>query len=228
MSIPPGNLPSGTGRPLGQPSPGLGSFGAGRGGAGGPSAGSMGANFPFGAAGSGAFSQNQSLQQQSQGNLDLSDFPALGAGNSHQGQAEWGQASNLASSLGGVGSRAGANVSAGGSAAQAGGSFSNDDFPALGAATQQNANGGVAQAAAAAEQASAAAALQHQASQREAHRMGLLSGVNGSPQTPNRAAGSQGQPQALNAARGGFGDMDRVSSAKDRACCEDRHRVTSR
>lgn len=91
MSIPPGNLPSGTGRPLGQPSPGLGSFAAGRGGAGGPSAGSLGANFPFGAAGSGAFSQNQSLQQQSQGNLDLSDFPALGAGNSHQGQAEWGQ-----------------------------------------------------------------------------------------------------------------------------------------
>lgn len=91
MSIPPGNLPSGTGRPLGQPSPGLGTFGAGRGGAGGPSAGSMGANFPFGAAGSSAFSQSQSLQQQSQGNLDLSDFPALGAGNSHQGQAEWGQ-----------------------------------------------------------------------------------------------------------------------------------------
>jgi hypothetical protein len=51
----------------------------------------MGANFPFGAAGSSAFSQSQSLQQQSQGNLDLSDFPALGAGNSHQGQAEWGQ-----------------------------------------------------------------------------------------------------------------------------------------
>lgn len=129
-------------------------------------------------------------------------------------------ASSLASTLNNAASRGGAASSGQGSG------FTSDDFPALGAPSaaggmtggpQHFANGSQAQsaataaaAAAAAEQASAAAALQHQASQREAHRLGMLSNVNGSPQAANRGTG-QGQPPALNAARGGFGEMERVS-----------------
>lgn len=126
-------------------------------------------------------------------------------------------ASNLASVLGTAASRAAA---AGASVAQG---FSNDDFPALGgqssvAQSQAYANGTPAQAAlvaataaAAAEQASAAAALQHQASQREQHRQGLLNNVNGSgsPQASHR-----GLQSGLNAARGGFGDVDRNYATK--------------
>lgn len=81
----------------------------------------------------------------------------------------------------------------------------------FGNGSQASAAAAAAQAAQQAEQASAAAALQHQASQREAHRLGLLANVNGSPQAANR--GAQGQQPALNAARGGFGEMERVSTS---------------
>ena len=99
------------------------------------------------------------------------------------------------------------------------GDLSNDEFPALGVqAAGGYPNGSplaaAAAAATAAEQASAAAALQHQASQREVHRLGMLANVNGSPQAGERR--TSGQSQSLNAARGGFGDIDRVSDRNGR------------
>lgn len=128
----------------------------------------------------------------------------------------------LAASLGGAASRAAAAAGTAVNAAAVNNGFSSDDFPALGAgavgvgpAPHQFANGSSAQAvavaaaaAAAAEQASAAAALQHQASQREAHRIGMLSSVNGSPHAADRGLHPN---QGLNAARAGFGELDRVS-----------------
>lgn len=219
--FPPGGLPSpAAGRTMGPGGAGLGGAGYASRSAG--STGAAGNNFVFGNAGGG---YGQSSSHQGGGNIDLADFPALGSGvgvNQTPGP--------LTSSLGGAASRAAvaaavaSSAAAGARIAGNGSGFNTDDFPALGAPSvpgnngpQSFSNGSQAQvaaaaaaAAAAAEQASAAAALQHQASQREVHRLGLLvNNVNGSPQVSNR--GAQGQAGALNAACGGFGEMDRVS-----------------
>ncbi|CAO1623523.1 unnamed protein product [Sympodiomycopsis kandeliae] len=142
-----------------------------------------------------------------------------GPGASAPGQGSIGSGSGSGSAFGGGGGLGGAAHRAAAAAVTAAqqvgsGSFNNDDFPALNAPTQPPmfaANGApgpgsaavaAAVAAAAAEQASAVAALQHQASQREAHRLGIL---NGSPQASNRV---------LSAARGGFGDLERNYATK--------------
>ncbi|PWY98773.1 hypothetical protein BCV70DRAFT_164276, partial [Testicularia cyperi] len=181
--------------------------------------------FPFGGSGSGNTPGAASLasqlaglanqaggQQQGQGQggeLNLSDFPALG-GAQQGGQNQPGGAPGL----GGMGnplSSYASQAGTGGVAAslRGGGPLRNltqDDFPALnqgnGAADGRGADDvfqhGVA------EQASAAAALQHQHQQREQHRQSLLGSVVGGA-----------RPDAsLSAARGGFGEPDRNYATK--------------
>lgn len=99
MGMPPGNLQAGAARPLGQPNlgsgAGIGSFGSRTGSTGGnnpaaqaAAAAAAAANFPFGGAGGAGAGYSQAHSHQQNANLDLSDFPALGSGNSHQGQGE--------------------------------------------------------------------------------------------------------------------------------------------
>lgn len=143
-------------------------------------------------------SGGQSQGQGQGGELNLSDFPALGGQQGGQGQQ------GGASGLGSLNSYASQAGTAGVTAGLRGGAplrnFNQDDFPALnqpGSAEGRNGEDGFPHGVA--EQVSAAAALQHQHQQREQHRQSLLGSVVGGARTD----------ASLSAARGGFGEPDR-------------------
>ena len=141
------------------------------------------------------------------GELNLSDFPALGGGQ-QGGQGQQGGAPGLGglnSSLSSYATQAGTG---GVTAALRGGAplrnFNQDDFPALnqpGSTDGRNGDDGFPHGVA--EQVSAAAALQHQHQQREQHRQSLLGSVVGGARS-----------DSLSAARGGFGEPDRNYATK--------------
>ncbi|SPO21115.1 related to CDC36 - transcription factor [Ustilago trichophora] len=180
--------------------------------------------FPFGGSGSnnttGAASLASQLagltgqsggQAQGQGQggeLNLSDFPALGGGQ-QGGQGQQGGAPGLGGLNNPLSSYATQAGTGGVTAALRGGAplrnFNQDDFPALnqtGSTEGRTGDDGFPHGVA--EQVSAAAALQHQHQQREQHRQSLLGSVVGGA----RADAS------LSAARGGFGEPDRNYATK--------------
>ncbi|KAJ9476646.1 General negative regulator of transcription subunit 2 [Pseudozyma hubeiensis] len=142
----------------------------------------------------------QSQGQGQGGELNLSDFPALGGAQGQQGGAP---------GLGGLSYATQAGTGGVASALRSGAplrSFaSQDDFPALnqtGSAEGRTGEDGFPHGVA--EQVSAAAALQHQHQQREQHRQSLLGSVVGGARTD----------ASLSAARGGFGEPDRNYATK--------------
>ncbi|KIS72101.1 CCR4-NOT core subunit CDC36 [Mycosarcoma maydis] len=141
----------------------------------------------------------QSQAQGQGGELNLSDFPALGGGQGQQGGAPGlaGLSYATQAGTGGVTStlRGGASLR----------NFNQDDFPALnqtGSTEGRTAEDGFPHGVA--EQVSAAAALQHQHQQREQHRQSLLGSV----------VGGARNDVSLSAARGGFGEPDRNYATK--------------
>lgn len=185
-----------------------------------PSTGGAG-GFPFGGSGSNTTTGAASLasqlaglsgqsgaQSQGQGQggeLNLTDFPALGGGQGQQGGAPG--LGGLNNPLSSYATQAGTG---GVTAALRGGAplrnFNQDDFPALnnqaGATEGRTGEDGFPHGVA--EQVSAAAALQHQHQQREQHRQSLLGSVVGGARTD----------ASLSAARGGFGELDRNYATK--------------
>lgn len=178
-------------------------------------------NFPFGGSGSnnttGAASLASQLaglsgqsgaQSQGQGQggeLNLSDFPALGGGQGQQGGAPG--LGGLNNPLSSYATQAGTgSVTAGLRGGAPLRNFNQDDFPALnnqaGATEGRTGEDGFPHGVA--EQVSAAAALQHQHQQREQHRQSLLGSVVGGARTD----------ASLSAARGGFGELDRNYATK--------------
>ena len=150
----------------------------------------------------------QSQGQGQGGELNLSDFPALG-GAQQGGQGQQGGAPGLGGLNNPLSSYATQAGTGGVTTALRGGAplrnFNQDDFPALnqtgsteGRAGDDGFSHGVA------EQVSAAAALQHQHQQREQHRQSLLGSVVGGARTD----------ASLSAARGGFGEPDRNYATK--------------
>lgn len=143
------------------------------------------------------------------GELNLNDFPALGAGQ-QGGPGQQGGAPGL----GGMGNALSSYASQAGTTGVAsslrGGAplrnFTQDDFPALnqGSRTGDGRNGEDLFPHGVAEQASAAAALQHQHQHREQHRQNLLGSAVGGTRTDS----------SLSAARGGFGESDRNYATK--------------
>lgn len=153
-------------------------------------------------------SGGQSQGQGQGGELNLSDFPALGGGQ-QGGQGQQGGAPGLDGLNNPLSSYATQAGTDGVTAALRGGAplrnFNQDDFPALnqsgsteGRAGDDGFPHGVA------EQVSAAAALQHQHQQREQHRQSLLGSVVGGARSD----------ASLSAARGGFGEPDRNYATK--------------
>lgn len=141
----------------------------------------------------------QSQAQGQGGELNLSDFPALGGGQGQQGGAPGlaGLSYATQAGTGGVTStlRGGASLR----------NFNQDDFPALnqtGSTEGRTGEDGFPHGVA--EQVSAAAALQHQHQQREQHRQSLLGSV----------VGGARNDVSLSAARGGFGEPDRNYATK--------------
>ncbi|SNX81856.1 related to CDC36 - transcription factor [Melanopsichium pennsylvanicum] len=185
-----------------------------QGGAGAFPFGGSGSNNPTGAAslasqlaGLSGQSGAQSQGQGQGGELNLSDFPALGAG--QQG----GQGHDGAPGLGGLNNPLSSYATQAGTggvaAALRGGAplrnFNQDDFPALnqtGSTEGRTGDDGFPHGVA--EQVSAAAALQHQHQQREQHRQSLLGSVVGGARSD----------ASLSAARGGFGEPDRNYATK--------------
>ncbi|CDS02037.1 related to CDC36-transcription factor [Sporisorium scitamineum] len=174
------------------------------------------AGFPFGGSGSnnttGATSlasqlaglsgqsAGQSQGQGQGGELNLSDFPALGGAQGQQGGAPG--LGGLNQPLSSYATQAGTG---GVTAALRGGAPLRNDFPALnqtGSTDGHTGEDGFPHGVA--EQVSAAAALQHQHQQREQHRQSLLGSVVGGARTD----------ASLSAARGGFGEPDRNYATK--------------
>ncbi|SJX60571.1 related to CDC36-transcription factor [Sporisorium reilianum f. sp. reilianum] len=182
-----------------------------QGGAGGFPFGGSGSNNTTGAAslasqlaGLSGQSAGQSQGQGQGGELNLSDFPALGGAQGQQGGAP---------GLGGLNQPLSSYVTQAGTggvtAALRGGAplrnFNQDDFPALNqAGSTEGRTGDDGFPHGVAEQVSAAAALQHQHQQREQHRQSLLGSVVGGARTDT----------SLSAARGGFGEPDRNYATK--------------
>lgn len=181
-----------------------------QGGAGGFPFGGSGSNNATGAASlasqlAGLSGQSVGGQAQGQGQggeLNLSDFPALGGGQGQQGGAP---------GLGGLSYATQAGTGGVTSALRVGAplrNFNQDDFPALnqsGSTDGRTGEDGFPHGVA--EQVSAAAALQHQHQQREQHRQSLLGSVVG-------GGGARTDASSLSAARGGFGEPDRNYATK--------------
>lgn len=177
--------------------------------------------FPFGGSGSNnttgtaslasqlaGLSGGQSQGQGQGGELNPSDFPALGGGQ-QGGQGQQGGAPGLGGLNNPLSSYATQAGTGGVTAALSGGAplrnFNQDDFPALnqsGSTDGRTGDDGFPHGVA--EQVSAAAALQHQHQQREQHRQSLLGSVVGGARSD----------ASLSAARGGFGEPDRNYATK--------------
>ncbi|SPC65624.1 related to CDC36 - transcription factor [Ustilago sp. UG-2017b] len=177
--------------------------------------------FPFGGSGSNnttgtaslalqlaGLSGGQSQGQGQGGELNPSDFPALGGGQ-QGGQGQQGGAPGLGGLNNPLSSYATQAGTGGVTAALSGGAplrnFNQDDFPALnqsGSTDGRTGDDGFPHDVA--EQVSAAAALQHQHQQREQHRQSLLGSVVGGARSD----------ASLSAARGGFGEPDRNYATK--------------
>ncbi|SOV08163.1 related to CDC36 - transcription factor [Ustilago sp. UG-2017a] len=177
--------------------------------------------FPFGGSGSNnttgtaslasqlaGLSGGQSQGQGQGGELNPSDFPALGGGQ-QGGQGQQGGAPGLGGLNNPLSSYATQAGIGGVTAALSGGAplrnFNQDDFPALnqsGSTDGRTGDDGFPHGVA--EQVSAAAALQHQHQQREQHRQSLLGSVVGGARSD----------ASLSAARGGFGEPDRNYATK--------------
>ncbi|GAK62136.1 not2 family protein [Moesziomyces antarcticus] len=186
-----------------------------QGGAGGFPFGGSGSNNSTGAAslasqlaGLSGQSGGQTQGQGQGGELNLSDFPALGAGQ-QGGQGQQGGAPGLGGLNNPLSSYATQAGTTGMSSNLRSGAplrnFNQDDFPALNqSGTAEGRSGDDGFPHGVAEQVSAAAALQHQHQQREQHRQSLLGSVVGGA-----------RPDAsLSAARGGFGEPDRNYATK--------------
>ncbi|SYW79261.1 related to CDC36 - transcription factor [Ustilago bromivora] len=176
--------------------------------------------FPFGGSGSNnttgtaslasqlaGLSGGQSQGQGQGGELNPSDFPALGGGQ-QGGQGQQGGAPGLGGLNNPLSSYATQAGTGGVTAALSGGAplrnFNQDDFPALnqsGSTDGRTGDDGFPHGVA--EQVSAAAALQHQHQQREQHRQSLLGSVVGGARSD----------ASLSAARG-FGEPDRNYATK--------------
>lgn len=150
-------------------------------------------------------SGGQSQGQGQGGELNLSDFPALGGGQAQQGGAPG--LGGLNQPLSSYATQAGTG---GVTAALRGGAplrnFNQDEFPALNQTSSTDGRtGDDGFPRGVAEQVSAAAALQHQHQQREQHRQSMLGSVVG---------GGARTDASLSAARGGFGEPDRNYATK--------------